>query len=71
MQVWNSHILNDRDSSPYILYFAPDGGQIVDKEYLRFSDVRVSTDLSCNTQMDLIVESGSCICRIYFEDLQR
>ena len=49
----------DRDSAPDILYMAPDGGPIEEKECLRDLGVRVSTDLTFSTQVEVTVESGS------------
>ena len=49
----------DRDAAPDILYLAPDGSPIEEKDCLRDLGVRVSTDLTFNTQIDLTVESGS------------
>ena len=49
----------DRDAAPDILYMAPDGGPIEEKDCLRDLGVRVSTDLTFSTQIDMVVESGS------------
>ena len=49
----------DRDAAPDILYLAPDGSPIEEKDCLRDLGVRVSTDLTFSTQIDLTVESGS------------
>ena len=51
----------DRDTAPDILYMAPDGGPIEEKDCLRDLGVRVSTDLTFSTQIDMVVESGSCM----------
>jgi hypothetical protein len=49
----------DRDAAPDILYMAHDGGPIEEKDCLRDWGVRVSTDLTFSTQIDMVVESGS------------
>ena len=49
----------DRDAAPDILYMAPDGGPIEEKDSLRDLGVRISTDLSSSDQVDLTVESGN------------
>ena len=49
----------DRDAAPDILYMAPDGGPIEEKDSLRDLGVRISTDLSFSDQVDLTVESGN------------
>ena len=49
----------DRQSAPDILYLAPDGGPIEEKDSLRDLGVRMSTDLTFSEQVDLTVESGS------------
>ena len=40
-------------------YMAPDGGPIEEKDCLRDLGVRMSTDLSFNVQIDMVVMSGS------------
>ena len=49
----------DRDAALDILYMAPDGGPIEEKDSLRDLGVRISTDLSFSDQVDLTVESGN------------
>ena len=49
----------DRDTAPDILYMAPDGGPIEEKESLRDLGVRMCTDLTFSEQIDLTVESGT------------
>ena len=49
----------NREKAPDILYMAPDGGPIEEKECLRDLGVRVSTDLSFSMQIDMVVEAGS------------
>ena len=49
----------DRETAPDILYMAPDGGPIEEKDCLRDLGVRVSTDLTFSMQIDMVVESGS------------
>ena len=49
----------DRESAPDILYMAPDGGPIEEKECLRDLGVRISTDLSFNVQIDMAVMTSS------------
>ena len=49
----------DHDLAPDILYMAPDGGPIEEKDSLRDLGVRLSSDLSFTMQIDLTVESGS------------
>ena len=49
----------EREKAPDILYMAPDGGPIEEKECLRDLGVRISTDLSFGDQIDLVVQSGS------------
>ena len=49
----------DREAAPDILYMAPDGGPIEEKDCLRDLGVRVSTDLTFNTQIDTVVQAGS------------
>ena len=49
----------DRESAPDILYMAPDGGPIEEKDSLRDLGVRVSTDLSFSTQIEMTVSAGS------------
>ena len=49
----------DRDSAPDILYMAPDGGPIEEKDCLRDLGVRISTDLTFANQIDMTVESGN------------
>ena len=49
----------DREAAPDILYMAPDGSPIEEKDCLRDLGVRVSTDLTFSTQIDMVVESGS------------
>ena len=47
------------DDAPDILYMAPDGGPIEEKDCLRDLGVRVSTDLTFQTQVDMVIESGN------------
>ena len=49
----------DHDKAPDILYMAPDGGPIEEKDSLRDLGVRISSDLSFSMQIDLTVNSGS------------
>ena len=49
----------DQDKAPDILYMAPDGGPIEEKDCLRDLGVHVSTDLTFASQIDITVESGS------------
>ena len=49
----------DRETAPDILYMAPDGGPIEEKDCLRDLGVRVSTDLSFQTQVELVIASGN------------
>ena len=49
----------DRDKAPDILYMAPDGGPIEEKDCLRDLGVRISTDLTFNMQINKVVEAGS------------
>ena len=46
-----------REDAPDILYMAPDGSPIEEKESLRDLGVRVSTDLSFSEQITLAVQS--------------
>ena len=49
----------DRDKAPDILYMAPDGSPIEEKASLRDLGVRISSDISFNTQIEMTVKSGS------------
>ena len=49
----------NRDLAPDVLYMAPDGGPIEEKETLRDLGVRISTNLTFSAQIDRVVESGS------------
>ena len=49
----------DRDAAPDILYFAPDGSPIEEKECLRDLGVRVSTDLTFSVQIVLVIQAGT------------
>ena len=49
----------DRDRVPDILYLAPDGGPIEEKESLRDLGVIINTDFTFSVQIDRVVESGS------------
>ena len=49
----------DRDSAPDILYLAPDGGPIEEKDTLRDLGVRVSTDLTFGDQISLRIHLGA------------
>ena len=49
----------DRDTAPDILYMAPDGSPIEEKDSLRDLGVCVSTDLSFSEQIEKVVESGT------------
>ena len=46
----------DREKAPDILYLAPDGGPIEEKECLHDLGVRMSTDLSFSVQIDMVVQ---------------
>jgi hypothetical protein len=50
-----------REDAPDILYMAPDGSPIEEKESLRDLGVRVSTDLTFSEQINLAVQSGNCM----------
>ena len=54
MRFWTS-----REAAPDILYLAPDGGPIEEKDCLRDLGVMVSTDLTFNTQIEVCIESAS------------
>ena len=54
MRFWTN-----REAAPDILYMAPDGGPIEEKDCLRDLGVMVSTDLTFNTQIEVCVESAS------------
>ena len=47
------------DDAPDILYMYPDGGPIEEKDCLRDLCVRLSTDLTFQTQIDMVIESGN------------
>jgi hypothetical protein len=49
----------DRTQAPDILYMAPDGSPIEEKDCLRDLGVKVSTDLSFSAQLDITVEAGT------------
>ena len=49
----------NRHKAPDVLYMAPDGGPIEEKECVRDLGVRMSTDLSFREQIDMVVQSGS------------
>ena len=49
----------NRHKAPDMLYMAPDGGPIEEKECVRDLGVRMSTDLSFREQIDMVVQSGS------------
>ena len=49
----------DSAAAPDILYQAPDGGPIEEKDCLRDLGVRVSTDLTFSAQVDMVVQAGS------------
>ena len=51
----------DRESAPDILYLAPDGGPIEEKDSLCDLCVRVSTDLTFSSQIEMTVAAGSCM----------
>ena len=53
------HFWLDREAAPDILYLAPDGGPIEEKDCLRDLGVRISTDLSFNVQIDMTVMTSS------------
>ena len=61
----------DHTKAPDILYMAPDGGPIEEKDCLRDLGVRVSTDLSFASQIDMTVESGSRMACWAPKDLQK
>ena len=48
-----------REDAPDILYMAPDGSPIEEKDSLRDLGVRVSTDLKFSEQINLAVQSGN------------
>ena len=50
-----------REDAPDILYMAPDGSPIEEKESLRDLGVRVGTDLTFSEQINLAVQSGNCM----------
>ena len=50
---------SDKEAAPDILYMAPDGSPIEEKECLRDLGVRVNTDLTFSTQIDMTVQAGS------------
>ena len=52
MRFWTN-----REAAPDILYMAPDGGPIEEKECLRDLGVKVSTDLSFTAEIDITVEA--------------
>ena len=52
---------SDREAAPDILYLAPDGSPIEQKDSIRDLGVRVSTDLTFSTQVNLAVNSGNCM----------
>ena len=47
------------DDAPDLLYMSPDGGPIEEKDCLRDLGVRVSTDLTFQTQIDMVIKSGN------------
>ena len=49
----------DRQAAPDILYLAPDGGPIEEKDCLWDLGVKISTDLTYNVQIDMTVEAGN------------
>jgi sarcosine oxidase/L-pipecolate oxidase len=49
----------DRQAAPDILYPAPDGGPIEQKDCLLDLGVRISNDLTFNVQVDMTVEAGN------------
>ena len=51
----------NRKDAPDILYMAPDGSPIEEKEDLRDLGVRVSTDLTFSSQISSAVQAGSCM----------
>ena len=51
----------DRESAPDILYMASDGGPIEEKDSLRDLGVRVSTDLTFSSQIEMTDAAGSCM----------
>ena len=55
----------------YILYMAPDGGPIEEKECLKDLGVRISNDLSFSTQIDLTVDSASRMSGWVFRTFRR
>ena len=50
-----------REDAHDILYMAPDGSPIEEKESLRDLGVRVSTDLTFSEQINLAVQCGNCM----------
>jgi hypothetical protein len=56
LRFWHS-----REDAPDILYMAPDGSPIEEKDSLRDLGVRVSTDLTFSEQIGLAVQSGNCM----------
>ena len=55
------HFWLNRETAPDILYLAPDGRPIEEKDCLKDLGVRVSTDLSFSMLIDMVVEAGSCM----------
>ena len=51
----------NREDAPDILYMAPDGSPIEEKDNLRDLGVRVSTDLTFSSQINSAVQAGSCM----------
>ena len=49
----------DRDETSNILYMAPDGGPIVEKDCVRDWAIWVSIDLTFNNRIDIVVQSGN------------
>ena len=49
---------HESEKAPDILYMGPDGGPIEEKSCLRDLGVRISSDLTFNTQVEMTVESG-------------
>ena len=49
----------DLTSAPDILYMAPDGGPIEEKECTRDLGVQISTDLTFKAQIEKTVAAGS------------
>ena len=56
LRFWNS-----KEAAPDILYTAPDGSPIEEKDNLRDLGVRISTDLTFSSQVNKAVQAGNCM----------